>query len=82
MVHAYASVRCNNMPRKKKRRTNDQRKADREKSMPDWKRKKMEQSKAGIKSGTDPARWRDPKTGGKAYVPPRYEPPEKEEKQK
>ncbi len=48
------------------------RKADREtrrkkilRGMPEWKRKKMEQHNAGIKSGTDPARWRDPKTGEK-----------------
>ena len=36
--------------------------------MPEWKRKKMQQHEAGIKSGTDPARWRDPKTGEKVKI--------------
>ncbi len=66
------------MPSKKKRRSGEKRASDRYKAMPEWKRKKHEMHKAGIKSGTEPERWRDPKTGAKARVPPRYVPPEPE----
>ena len=54
------------MGKAKRKADRDKRLKARMKSMPEWKKKKMQQHEAGIKSGTDPARWRDPKTGEKA----------------
>lgn len=54
------------MGKKKRKADREERLKKRLRGMPDWKKKKREQELAGIKSGTDPDRWRDPKTGGKA----------------
>ena len=54
------------MGKAKRKAEREQRRKKLLRGMSEWKRKKMEQHKAGIKSGTDPARWRDPKTGEKA----------------
>ena len=53
------------MGKKKRKADREERRKKRRKRMPEWKKKKLEQKQAGIKSGTDPDRYRDPKTGEK-----------------
>ncbi len=54
------------MGKKKRKASREERRKKRLMGIPDWKKKKLEQKQAGIKSGTDPDRYRDPKTGEKA----------------
>ena len=64
-MNDHGSCEVTNMGKKGKRDQEERRKK-RLLSMPEWKKKKLEQKKAGIKSGTDPDRYRDPKTGERA----------------
>ena len=56
------------MGRGKREADREERRKKRLLRMPEWKRKKMEQKRAGIKSGTEPERYRDPKTGERSKM--------------